>query len=680
MVGRVSLFLLAWLGCTLGTSAQTHFYVDSLLVVFDTARQDTDRLQAITAVSEVSYDRAMGERYNPLMEMLVERLERDPDQAVQRIAQHARVRTLLWSGRLRSMATDHPGAVRHYGMAGRLAASLNDSAAMALHASEMRDVYLVLGDTVNSIRYGYRCGELALALGDSALAVATMLRTSRIDTSMAMMEAALALGDNYYRPGRAGQGLHFWQRAWTLTAHHEYDRAIEDLRKAEPLLAAQDDPFVAVVNWTMGEAFQRSARSQQAIAAFQKCIDLFVKHDIPQYHAGCARRMGDEQYKVGNLDAAESAWREAAAYGHKGSVPDQEMPALFRLKELYIEQRRFEEAVLITQQWMVIRDSMARMDATKDLMRMDFEVQQHADSILNVQQQEAAAHQLQRERTNRNVLLAGAIVAIIFGGISYRQRRRTQQALARSDELLLNILPEEVAEELKAKGEAEAVHLDQVTVLFTDFKGFTAMSEQVTPRQLVHDLHECFSAFDRICEEHGIEKIKTIGDAYMAAGGLPVPDVNSARNTVLAGLEMQAFMKHRKAERDAQDLPAFEMRVGIHTGPVVAGIVGVKKFQYDIWGDTVNTASRMESSGEVGQVNISEATYALVKDAKKVNGEWPIVNGGSIHSPTPIHHSPATAHSPFTNSHSPAFAFTPRGKVQAKGKGEMEMYFVERKA
>nr|MBP6697335.1 adenylate/guanylate cyclase domain-containing protein [Flavobacteriales bacterium] len=228
----------------------------------------------------------------------------------------------------------------------------------------------------------------------------------------------------------------------------------------------------------------------------------------------------------------------------------------------------------------------------------------------------------------------------------------------RSDELLLNILPEEVAEELKSKGHADAKHFDNVTILFTDFKGFTSVAEQLSPTELVEELNTCFKAFDGIITARGIEKIKTIGDAYMCAGGLPVPSSSTPAGVVQAALEMQAFMIARKQERDAQGKPAFEMRVGIHTGPVVAGIVGVKKFAYDIWGDPVNIASRMESSGEVGQVNISESTYALVKHvvvSSQLSG-----TGGQL-----------------TTDNRQLFVFTPRGKVQAKGKGEMEMYFVQ---
>ena len=239
-------------------------------------------------------------------------------------------------------------------------------------------------------------------------------------------------------------------------------------------------------------------------------------------------------------------------------------------------------------------------------------------------------------------------------GLVAERTRQLNFQKKRSEDLLLNILPAEVAQELMDTGTSVAKQYDNATILFTDFKGFTQASELMSPQELVAELNTCFKAFDNIITARGIEKIKTIGDAFMCVGGLPDPGTSSPADVVHAALEMQVFMMARKSERDAHGLPAFEMRVGIHSGPVVAGIVGVRKFQYDIWGDTVNTASRMESSGEVGKVNISEATYALVKDVKAQNAQH-------------VTHQPVTPM---------AFTFTPRGKIQAKGKGEMEMYFV----
>lgn len=243
-----------------------------------------------------------------------------------------------------------------------------------------------------------------------------------------------------------------------------------------------------------------------------------------------------------------------------------------------------------------------------------------------------------RSRNIRNSIAAGLVFSLVFGIVVFRQRNKISKEKKRSEELLLNILPEEVAQELKEKGNAEAKMIDQVSVLFTDFKGFTALSESLTPTQLVEGINECFSEFDHIMQRHGVEKIKTIGDSYMAAGGLPVANTTHGLDVVNAALEIQEFMQLHKEKKQAEGKPFFEIRIGIHSGPVVAGIVGIKKFSYDIWGDTVNTASRIESCGEVCKVNISESTYTLVKDQ---------------------------------------FKCISRGKIQAKGKGEIEMYFVE---
>jgi class 3 adenylate cyclase len=222
-----------------------------------------------------------------------------------------------------------------------------------------------------------------------------------------------------------------------------------------------------------------------------------------------------------------------------------------------------------------------------------------------------------------------------------KQKEIVEEEKKRSDELLLNILPEETAEELKSTGEAKAKHFAQVTVMFTDFKDFTQASEKLSADELVKEIHYCYSEFDKIISKYRLEKIKTIGDSYMCAGGLPVPNITNAEDCVRAALEMRDFMLKRKSEIRNPRSEIFELRIGCHTGPVVAGIVGIKKFAYDIWGDTVNIASRMESSGQAGKLNISGSTYELVK-AK--------------------------------------FNCTHRGKISAKNKGEIDMYFVEKAA
>ena len=298
--------------------------------------------------------------------------------------------------------------------------------------------------------------------------------------------------------------------------------------------------------------------------------------------------------------------------------------------------------------WYYASETLKISDSIYNILKTD-QVLNEEVKLARSQKEIAAEKDRQKIRQGRTqlyMMAGGALFFFIVSLLIYRNFRNQKrsnslldEAKKKSDLLLLNILPHETAEELKTTGKANARRFDEVTVMFTDFKDFTQASERMAAEELVAEINFYFSEFDNIISRHNIEKIKIIGDSYMCAGGLPVANNTHATDVIRAALELQEFVITQKSRRHALGLPSFELRIGIHTGPVVAGIVGLKKFAYDIWGDTVNTASRMESAGEINKVNISGETYKMVKDR---------------------------------------FICTYRGKITAKHKGEIDMYFVDR--
>ena len=333
----------------------------------------------------------------------------------------------------------------------------------------------------------------------------------------------------------------------------------------------------------------------------------------------------------GAFGAAQRSLEMAQQYGLKNQISD----AYLKLSELHEKRGNVAESLKLYKSHIKFKDSVRNIT-----------------QVQNMANQEVARRQIevdlaeQRNKNQRNITIGTVIALFLIGllafGLYRRNRfiRKTKEIIEnerdRSESLLLNILPEETAEELKINGKVKAKKFESVTVLFTDFKGFTHYSENLDPEKLVETVGVYFSKFDDIMEKYGLEKIKTIGDSYMCAGGLPYPTTDHANKMVQAAFEIIDFVN--EAKRNAQEGQIyFDIRVGINTGMVVAGVVGSKKFSYDIWGDTVNVASRMESMSEPGKINISKSTYELIKSN---------------------------------------FVCEYRGEIEAKNRGKVKMYFV----
>jgi len=646
---RYWLLLLSTIGLAIQVCGQPNSKLDSLIAQLDTTRRDTVELSRLCEVNNLLYDDPRGIPYLKRYGALVEELLRSGIPAVAKLAEQHQSEYLNMYALDQMQRENYVLALRTFERSLALNTARGDLDWIAMMHNNIGWLHENAGDEVRAIVAYKRALEVVRNHAEdvtSLSATSLMSHLGALFTDLGALDSA----QFYLEQGLAGtDSVSFAHDHLCMgqlrEAQGRYAEAIRHLTWARDRAEREQNHqmFFASLG-TLRRVYTAMNKPELAAAVVEELVVRARAIGNDQQLSGALLRRGELLRKSGALDAAERDLRTALSLARTNGYLKTIVSAAGELRELYEGKAEYKDALAMMVEMTAAADSMRNMDARSEVMLREFRGELAADSLASAQEAEriAVEHSVQvgRERTRRNIFLFAGLGLLVFGVVVFLQRNRIRKEHQRSEELLLNILPEEVAEELKAKGEAEAKLINEVTVLFTDFKGFTAMSEQLSPKELVRDIHECFSAFDRIMAKHGIEKIKTIGDAYMAAGGLPTPNTTHALDVVKAALEIRDFIAEGKALKIAKGLPYFEIRIGVHTGPVVAGIVGVKKFAYDIWGDTVNTASRMESSGEVGQVNISEATYALVK------------NGSGL-------------------------TFTPRGKVQAKGKGEMEMYFVD---
>ena len=449
-----------------------------------------------------------------------------------------------------------------------------------------------------------------------------------IDDRVGMATASMNVGEIYYLKKK------------------QYDSAIYYFEKS---LAIFDESVESTFPLTyLGEIYGQRNDYDRAYAYHHKAIKIAesvdAKLELIQSIIGLAKT----QKKHGQAKQSITSFRRAQKLAEE-AVARKELKEIYEgLADLYSNNGDFRKAHQYDTLLSSVKDSLYNNDndAKIQQLQFNFDLEKKEDEIdLLTKDQALKAVTIQRQRiVNYAAGITGFLLLIVLIGF-YNRHRYTQKTNKiikderdRSKELLLNILPAETARELETNGHAQTRFYDSVTVLFADFKGFSYISRTLKPQDLVAELNDYFIAFDEIVEKFNLEKIKTIGDAYMCAGGIPTTNETHPFNAVEAGLAMQDFMIKRNAARKANGLDPWDLRIGIHIGPIVAGVVGKKKYAYDIWGDTVNIASRMESSSEGGRVNISSSVYDIVKDRHR------------------YHY---------------------RGKIFAKNIGEIDMYFVE---
>jgi class 3 adenylate cyclase/tetratricopeptide (TPR) repeat protein len=589
--------------------------LDSCLTVFHSEQHDTIRIGALSYFIEECWDDAVWPRYNSWLSVYLEEIVVRSSYDIQTVS---RIK-VLWALSLNNLGYyywrqgDIPKALEYYGRSLKLNEELGYKKGIAMSLNNIGAVCADQDDYAKAIDYHTRSLKIKEEIGDKQGIAMSLNNIGIIYNEQSDYAQAI---DYYTRSLKIREKL--GDKIGIATSLHSI--GIVSLEKLGDIPKAL-------------EYFGRSLKLHEEIG--DKSLIAPILTNIGEIHIRQQDYPKAEKYLKRSMDMSREL-------GFSWSIGN----AAEKLSKLYRATGKHELALENYELHIQMRDSINNIESQtaiiKQLTKYEYEKMALADSLEFIKKEAVTALELEKQETKvrgQRIVMGSMglglalILALAFS--IHRGKQRSDVLRKQSDDLLLNILPEETAKELKQKGYADAQQFDQVTVLFTDFKGFTQISERLSPKDLVAAIDECFKAFDEIMGKYGIEKIKTIGDAYMAAGGLPVPNTSNPESVVKAGIEMRDWMLKY---RDRVGENGFEVRVGIHTGPVVAGIVGIKKFAYDIWGDTVNTASRMESSGEAGKVNISHTTYELVKDQ---------------------------------------FACDYRGEIEAKGKGKVKMYFVE---
>lgn len=543
-------------------------------------------------------------------------------------------------------------ALDYYTQSLNIFKEIEDNVGMANIYSNIGVIYYDQGDDAKALENYLSALKYSELSGDSLRTLTTLnniggvysQKSATQDKALEYYLKALPISEQLGRSNELGAiavniGSIYIQKNDYKGAKIYFDKALRAYGDAEGSLNAYN---------AIGDLYLKEGKYELALENNRKAFELAKKLNVKISKVQSLRGLG-------NVFSKQGAYEKAIDYYKQAETFALEIHANNELKDLYeqmaITYQKFgdyKNAFAYQAKFTSIKDTLYNIETDKKLggLQFDFDMQKKQGEI-NLLTKDIALNELllNRQKLAKNAFATGLLLVFLIALLIFRNYRvkvktnkKLDQQKAQIESLLLNILPAEVAKELRVKGEATPRHYESVPVMFTDFKSFTVHADKISPQELVAELNACFIAFDTIIEKYNLEKIKTIGDSYMCAGGLPSPDDNSVHKIVKASLEIQQYIIGNNQRRLQAGREAWDLRIGVHVGPVVAGVVGKRKYAYDIWGSTVNIASRMESNGEPGYVNISSSTYEIVKNE---------------------------------------FECIHRGKIYAKNVGDIDMYFVK---
>ncbi len=605
-------------------------------------------------------------KVNMLLQQSKENFSTDPEKAMRLASEAKQLAVAIRFKKGEALALKNTGivyyfqgkhieALEYYNLSLEVFKEMKDNSGIANLYSNIGVVYYDRGDDtkalenyLQSLRYSELAGDkfrILIALNN--VGGVYFIKPATYDKALEYYLKALQLCEELDKQTELGAisvniGSIYYERNDNAKALVYFNKALKAYGDSEGSLNAYN---------ALGKAYNKAGQFELALKNHNAALGLAVKLN---------NKMGIIQSRMGlgNVYVKKADFTTALSQYTQAESAALELQANHELKDLYQEMAKayshtanYKKAFEYQSLYSGIKDTLYNAETDKKLgtLQFDFDLQKKQGEINLLTKDKALTDQkLKRQQLMKSAAIVGLVLVMLIALLIYRNYRikvKTHRIVDRQkaeiEGLLLNILPEEVASELQATGKSEPRYYESVSVMFTDFKGFTSIADKMAPQDLVEELSTCFVAFDEIMEKYNLEKIKTIGDAYMCAGGIPTPDKNHVENIINAGIELRNYaLRHNQKRRDAGLVP-WEMRIGIHVGPVVAGVVGKRKYAYDIWGSTVNIASRMESNGQPGKINVSSSVFELVKEK---------------------------------------FDCSYRGKINAKNIGDIDMYFLEGRA